>query len=41
MDNLEGKVVFITCSASDIGLGMTKAFCSASLKVIKTFRSEK
>jgi len=40
MDNLEGKVAFITGGASGIGLGMSKAFCSASIKVIKTFRPE-
>jgi NADP-dependent 3-hydroxy acid dehydrogenase YdfG len=34
MDNLEGKVAFITGGASGVGLGMAKAFCSAGVKVI-------
>lgn len=34
MNNLEGKVAFITGGASGIGLGMAKVFRSASMKVI-------
>jgi len=34
MDNLEGKIAFITGGASGIGLGMAKSFCSAGMKVI-------
>jgi NADP-dependent 3-hydroxy acid dehydrogenase YdfG len=34
MDNLEGKVVFITGGASGIGLGMARVFSSAGMKVI-------
>lgn len=34
MDNLEGKVTFITGGASGIGLGMAKAFVAAGMKVI-------
>jgi NAD(P)-dependent dehydrogenase (short-subunit alcohol dehydrogenase family) len=34
MDNLEGKVAFITGGASGIGLGMASAFHTAGMKVI-------
>ena len=34
MDNLEGKVAFITGGASGIGLGMARVFSSAGMKVI-------
>jgi len=34
MDNLEGKVAFITGGASGIGLGMARTFYSAGMKVI-------
>ena len=34
MDNLEGKVAFITGGASGIGLGMARVFHSAGMKVI-------
>ena len=34
MDNLEGKVAFITGGGSGIGLGMAKVFHSAGMKVI-------
>lgn len=34
MENLEGKVAFITGGASGIGLGMAKVFSSAGLKII-------
>jgi len=34
MDNLEGKVTFITGGASGIGLGMAKTFVAAGMKVV-------
>lgn len=34
MDNLEGKVAFITGGASGIGLGMARTFFSAGMKII-------
>ncbi len=34
MDNLEGKVAFITGGASGIGLGMARVFHAAGMKVI-------
>ena len=34
MDNLEGKVAFITGGASGIGLGMARVFHSAGMKVV-------
>ena len=34
MDNLKGKVAFVTGGASGIGLGMTKAFLGAGMRVV-------
>jgi NAD(P)-dependent dehydrogenase (short-subunit alcohol dehydrogenase family) len=36
MENVQGKVAFITGGASGIGLGMAKAFVSAGMKVVIT-----
>jgi NAD(P)-dependent dehydrogenase (short-subunit alcohol dehydrogenase family) len=39
MDNVIGKVAFITGGASGVGLGMARAFVAAGMKVVITYRS--
>src|SRR5690349_1872241 len=39
MQDIFGKVAFITGGVSGIGLGIAKAFCDAGMRVVVTYRN--